>query len=269
MNEYEWFCQLIGSWPHGLIGFQTSRSSQSRPSLVAADFPGEELTPGEYALLEVTDNGSGMDEETKRKIFDPFFTTKFTGRGLGLAVVQGIVRAHGGGINIESAVGQGTVFQVFLPCAPNKGSVSLTVITSGEVEQSNTPTGTILIVEDEESLRRPISRALQKRGFSVLEAKDGSVALDLMGAHKDDIDAVLLDVTLPGISGRELFQEIVRMRPELKVIVTSAYGLESVASNFAELRIDQFIQKPFHLAEIVRVMESAVAVRTSARKSEG
>ncbi|MFL6354280.1 MAG: PAS domain S-box protein [Bryobacteraceae bacterium] len=226
-----------------------------------------DLTPGDYVQLEVSDTGSGITNEAKEKIFDPFFTTKFAGRGLGLAVVQGIVRAHGGGINVVSAPGQGTVFQVFLPCAPKNALVAPTVITSGEVEQSNTPTGTILVVEDEELLRRSVSMALVKRGFSVIEAKDGSVALDVIRAHKDDIDAVLLDVTLPGISGREVFQQTLRMRPDLKVILTSAYDVETVAASFADLRVDHFIRKPFRLVDLMRMLERALSVETSAGRT--
>jgi two-component system, cell cycle sensor histidine kinase and response regulator CckA len=223
-----------------------------------------ELTPGDYVQLEVSDTGSGITPEAKEKIFDPFYTTKFAGRGLGLAVVQGIVRAHRGGVHIVSAPGKGTVFQVFLPCAPKEASVPTRVITSGELEQFNVGTGTILVVEDEELLRLSVSMALRKRGFSVMEAKDGSVALDLMRARKDGIDAVLLDVTLPGISGREVFQEILRMRPDLKVIVTSAYDLGTVSASFAELPVHHFIRKPFHLVELARMLESTLSAETSA-----
>jgi CheY-like chemotaxis protein len=225
------------------------------------------LTPGDYVQLEVSDTGSGITTEAKEKIFDPFFTTKFAGRGLGLAVVQGIVRAHRGGINIVSAPGEGTVFQVFLPCAPKEASVPTRVITSGELEQSNVRMATILIVEDEELLRSSFSKALLKRGFSVMEAKDGSVAFDLVHAHANDIDAVLLDLTLPGISGREVFEEILRTRSDLKVIVTSAYDLGSVAASFAELPVDHFIRKPFHLAELVRMLESTLSAETSAPRA--
>jgi DNA-binding response OmpR family regulator len=119
-------------------------------------------------------------------------------------------------------------------------------------------------VEDEELLRLSVSMALRKRGFSVMEAKDGSVALDLIHAHANDIDAVLLDVTLPGISGREVFEKILQTRPELKVIVTSAYDLGSVAASFAELPVRHFIRKPFHLVELVRMLDSILSVETSA-----
>jgi len=213
-----------------------------------------DLTPDDYVRLEVSDTGSGMTEETKAKIFDPFFSTKFPGRGLGLAVVQGVVRDLGGGLNIVSAPGQGTLFQVLLPCAPKMASEIHSAITFGGLEKSNALAGTILVVEDQEILRRAVSQGLLKRGFSVIEAIDGSVAMDLIHAHKNDIDVVLLDVTLPGASSREVFEEALRMRPDLKVIVTSAYSEEKVDAYFSGLRVDHFIRKPFHLDELVRLI---------------
>ena len=141
-----------------------------------------DLTPGDYVRIEVSDTGCGMTEEIKTKIFDPFFSTKFAGRGLGLAVVQGIVRDLGGAINIVSAPSQGTAFQVLLPAAPKGASEIHSTIESGGLEESNANARTILVVEDDETLRRAVSMGLQKRGFSVIEASDGSVALDLIHA---------------------------------------------------------------------------------------
>jgi CheY-like chemotaxis protein len=219
------------------------------------------LTPGDYVRIEVSDTGCGMTEETKAKIFDPFFSTKFAGRGLGLAVVQGIVRDLGGAISIVSAPGQGTAFQVFLPCAPKGASESHSTITSDGLENSNANTRTILVVEDDETLRRAVSKGLQKRGFSVIEASDGSVALDLIHAHKDEIDVMLLDVTLPGASSREVFEEVLRIRPDLKVIVTSAYDERRVDAYYSGLRVNHFIRKPFHLDDLVRLSRTALSAR--------
>jgi CheY-like chemotaxis protein len=204
--------------------------------------------------LEISDTGCGMTEEAKAKIFDPFFTTKFVGRGLGLAVVQGIIRAHGGAIYLESTPGQGTAFQVLLSCAAKRGFESQSVITSFSAEQANARAGTILIVEDEELIRLAVSKALRKRGFSVMMASDGSVAMDLIRTHKDDIDVILLDVTLPGRSSREVFEEVQRLRPDLKMILTSAYGKETVDATFEGLRVEYFIRKPFLLGDLVRLL---------------
>jgi CheY-like chemotaxis protein len=217
------------------------------------------LTPGDYLRIEVSDTGCGMTEEVKAKIFDPFFSTKFPARGLGLAVVQGIVRDLDGKINIVSAPGQGTAFQVLLPCAPKGASEIHSTITLSGLEKSNAQARTILVVEDDEPLRRAVSMGLRKRGFSVIEASEGSIALDLIHAHKDEIDVVLLDVTLPGASSREVFEEAFRIRPDMKVIVTSAYGEEVVDAHYSGLRVNHFIRKPFQLDDLVRSFGSVLS----------
>ena len=211
-----------------------------------------DLREGDYVRLEISDTGCGMTEEAKAKIFDPFFTTKFAGRGLGLAVVQGIVRAHGGAINLVSTPGQGTTFQVLLSCTTKKRLETQSAMTS------NAQVGTVLVVEDEELLRLAVSKALRKRGFSVMLASDGSAAMELIRTHKDDIDLILLDVTLPGRSSREVFEEAQRLRPDLKMILTSAYGKEAVSASFPGLRVERFIRKPFQLAELVDELQNAL-----------
>jgi CheY-like chemotaxis protein len=122
-------------------------------------------------------------------------------------------------------------------------------------------TGNILVVEDDETLRRAVSKGLARRGFSVIEASDGSVALDLIHAHQDEIDVVLLDVTLPGASSREVFEEALRIRTDLKVIVTSAYDKEMVDTYYSGLRVDHFIRKPFHLDDLVRLSGTALSAK--------
>jgi two-component system cell cycle sensor histidine kinase/response regulator CckA len=225
------------------------------------------LLQGDYVQLQVSDTGSGMTEAVKAKIFDPFFSTKFAGRGLGLAVVQGIVLAHGGDINLRSTPGEGTTFQVFLPCTPQRVAKVHSAVSSSEVPPSNARTGTILVVEDEETLRLAVSKALRKSGFSVMEAGDGSEAMDLLRAHKDEIDVVLLDVTLPGIASREVLEETQRMRPDLKVIVTSAYSKETVDASFAGLGVEHFIRKPFQLRDIARLLEDVMSGEASAGRT--
>ncbi len=214
-----------------------------------------ESSSGDYVRLEVSDTGCGIAEEATEKIFDPFYSTKFLGHGLGLAVVQGIVRAHGGSISLVSAPGQGTTFQVLLPCTAAMPQETLQEIKPDEAEAYPSQVRTVLVVEDEETLRLAASKWLRKRGFSVIEAGDGSAALDLMRLHKGYIDVLLLDFTLPGMSSRELLAEIQRMQPDLKVIVTSAYSKETVAAEFGGLAIEHFIRKPFQLGDIARLLE--------------
>jgi two-component system, cell cycle sensor histidine kinase and response regulator CckA len=209
------------------------------------------LPQGDYLQIEVSDTGSGMTADVQSRVFDPFYTTKLAGRGLGLSVTQGIIRGHDGSIHVVSEPGHGTTFQILLPYL--KGSVEETAnpISLNRAQRSTASIGTILVVEDNESLRRATSRMLRLRGFSVIAASDGSAAIDAIRAHKDDIDTILLDLTLPGIASREVFVEAKRLRPELKVILTSAYGKEAVNdASFPGLQVEHFIRKPYQLDDL-------------------
>jgi hypothetical protein len=174
---------------------------------------GPDLPSGDYLKLEVSDTGSGMTEEVQAKVFDPFFSTKFAGRGLGLAVVQVIVRDHGGTVNLVCAPGQGTKFEIFLPCVGDRAQSIHGAIARAPWAEHGPRTGTVLLVEDEDVLRIAISKMLQKKGFGVLEAIDGSSALELVRAAHHEIDVMLSDITLPGISSREVFEQAQRLRP--------------------------------------------------------
>jgi CheY-like chemotaxis protein/two-component sensor histidine kinase len=220
---------------------------------------GTDLPEGDYLRLEVSDTGCGMTEEQKARIFEPFFTTKFAGRGLGLAVVQGIVRAHGGTVNLISAPGQGTRFQILLPCTdkPVEPERAMSVTATGEPISS--AAGTVLLVEDEDTLRRSVSNMLRKRGFSVVEAGDGCAAVDLFRSHQDHIDVIFLDITIPGSSSREVMAEARRIRPDIKVILTSAYSWEMVMPSLDAPRISAFIRKPFPLADLVELLRNTLA----------
>ena len=214
------------------------------------------LPDGDYVQLEVSDTGCGITPQVQARIFDPFFTTKHAGRGMGLAVVQGIVRSHGGAIHLVSAPGQGTTFRILLPSTSQKAQQIQSSITPAVGEAMQRRAGTVLVVEDEDVLRIAVSKALRKRGYSVIEADDGSAAMDLIRAYQDGIDLLLLDVTIPGISSREVFEHAKRLRPELRVILTSAYGRETVDASFAGLRVERFIRKPFRLGDLVSVLET-------------
>jgi two-component system cell cycle sensor histidine kinase/response regulator CckA len=218
-----------------------------------------DLPVGDYLRLAVSDTGCGITEAVKAKIFDPFFTTKFPGRGMGLAVVQRIVRDHGGAINVVSAAGEGAIFEIFLPCVAEMAKSSPGAIAQDSPKEVWLPSGTVLVVEDEDLLRLVVSKRLRKKGFGVIEAIDGTTAIELIRARKSDIDVMLLDVTLPGASSREVFEEIQQECPDVKVIFTSAYSREMVDFSFGELRIEHFIRKPFQFNDLMGLLQETLS----------
>jgi PAS domain S-box-containing protein len=221
---------------------------------IAQGAPPEEsgLPAGDYLRLDISDTGEGISPERQAQIFDPFFTTKAPGRGLGLPVVQGIVNRLGGAITVGSTP-HGTDFQILLPGAGERPAAALESRAAAPERYGSTQ-GTILVVEDEEALRNPISRMLRKQGFTVLEAGDGSEALDMIRAHASEITAMLLDVTLPGASSPEILREALRCRPDLRVIVTSAFSEETIAALSSDLGAQPFLRKPYRLAGILKLL---------------
>ena len=244
-------------------GVITLTTTKVRGGRELAPDSGTHLPVGDYVRLEVADTGVGIPEEVKERIYDPFFSTKFAGRGMGMAVVQRIVRDHGGAINIESTPGQGATVQVLLPCRSDGGSEVDSAATSAGLEQSHARTGTILVVEDEEILRLAVSQVLRKSGFSILEATDGSAAMVLLHTYQHEIDVMLLDLTQPGLSSPEVFEEALRVRPNVRVILTSAYSKGTVESNFSGLPNAQFLRKPFRLAELVHLIDRALSEKVA------
>jgi CheY-like chemotaxis protein len=216
------------------------------------------LPAGDYVVLEVSDTGVGMSEEVQAKVFDPFFTTKFAGRGLGLAVVQRIVRDHGGAIDLVSAPGKGSTFRMVLHCIGGTAPSSVAAIAHARREH-RPPSGTVLIVDDEDVLRLATSQMLQRNGFHVIEASEGSAALEQVRVRKDEIGVMLLDITLPGVSSREVFEIVRQLRPNLKVILTSAYSRAAIDASFAGLPVAGFIRKPFKMADLVGLLREALA----------
>jgi signal transduction histidine kinase/CheY-like chemotaxis protein len=215
-----------------------------------------------YLKLEVSDTGDGMTEEVKAKMFAPFFSTKPAGRGLGLAVVQRIVRAHSGVIKVVSTPGSGTTFQVFLPCIPRPETVKQDASSDNGVAEESLA-GTVLVVEDEAALRTSVSKMLRKHGFTVIEAEDGNAGVELFVKDAARTDVVLLDMTLPGRSGRDVLLELQRIAAGVKVIVSSAYGQQHVQSLLGGLRPWGYVQKPYRIAELEKMLhECAAETRT-------
>ncbi len=213
------------------------------------------LEPGIYAYLRVRDNGCGMDEKTLERIFDPFFSTKFAGRGLGLAAAHGIVRAHHGAINVESAPGNGATFTIMLP-AGNKIGPS---IRRPAVSVELTGAGAILVVDDEEMVLEMAEASLEVYGYSVLRASDGWSALDVLTGAVDRVRAVILDLTMPGMTCEETLQRLRAIRPAVPVIISSGYGGTEIAQRFQDAAIDGFLQKPYSPEQLAQCIAVATA----------
>jgi len=218
---------------------------------------GVDLAAGDYLRLEVFDTGGGMTPEVQARIFDPFFSTKRAGRGLGLAAVQGVIRSHGGTINVESAPGQWSRFEILLPCFDQAAQKTKGITVTPSAKEPGTIAGTVLVVEDEETLRLAVSKMLRKAGFPVIEAGDGTTGVNLFRANDRKIDVVLLDMTLPGMSGREVLEELRRIQPGVKVILTTAFSQAGALSSIGEQHLWGFVRKPYKLSELTSLLRIA------------
>jgi len=212
---------------------------------------------GDYVQLQISDTGKGMTCETQARVFDPFFTTKTAGHGLGLAVVHGIVRNLHGTIQLESEPGKGTTFQILLPSTePVKSAGHASKSAPASLPN---PHPTVLFVEDEHALRQPVAKMLRRSGFEVLEAADGTQAIDLLRDDGAKIDVLLLDITIPGRPSDDVVAEAERLRPGLKVLLTSAYSEEMVMARVPSPLARAFIRKPFQLADVLQKLQDVLA----------
>ncbi len=223
---------------------------------------GAGLPEDEYAYLEVKDDGHGMHPATLARIFDPFFSTKFTGRGLGLAAVLGIVRTHRGAIRVASAPGQGTTIRVLLPVMPaGTGEVpaQAPVAPEPEVEGPAAEGGTVLIVDDEETVRSVARRMLERAGYRVSVATGGVEAVRMFRAAPDDYDVVLLDLTMPDQGGLVTLAELQRLRPDVRVVLSSGFNAEDTLAQAGGIVPTGFVQKPYRPADLVAAIRRARA----------
>jgi nitrogen-specific signal transduction histidine kinase/CheY-like chemotaxis protein len=218
---------------------------------------GDDLPPGLYVCIEVSDDGCGMPPETLAKIFDPFFTTKFTGRGLGLSAVLGIVRGHHGAIKVTSEVGAGTRFSVYLPASARP-------LVELRPQRTRRPagfrgTGAVLVVDDEDAVRGLARSMLTQMGFQVLCASDGLEALQVVQAHPRQVRLVLLDLTMPRMDGEETLNALRALDPKLPIILTSGYNNPAASDGASPRGANGFIQKPYLYEQLSEVLRKALS----------
>jgi two-component system cell cycle sensor histidine kinase/response regulator CckA len=223
---------------------------------------GDATKDGQYVCIEVSDTGTGMDESVRKRIFEPFFTTKDVGKGtgLGLSVVYGIVQNHGGFIDVESKPGTGTSLRLYLPASLSGLSHEQpSVDLDTETTATSLGSATVLLVEDEQDMLNVLERILLQHGYKVLKATDGEKALEIYRCHYQAIDAVLLDIGLPKISGQDVLLEIKNENPDVKIIVASGYLEPELKAQVDRAGVNHFLHKPYMLDEVVKAVQSVMA----------
>ena len=215
----------------------------------------DDLPPGKYVFIEVCDTGSGMNKETREHIFDPFFSTKTSGRGLGLAAALGIVRGHNGAIEVYSGIGQGTTIKVLLPQASHKEFDKSPSTDDVSSILNSTEHQTVLLVDDDHSVLDVTSRVLQDKGYKILTAKDGLEALEVFRTMADTISIVVLDMTMPRMGGEEVFKELRKINPKVKVLLSSGYSEQDAVNRFTERGLAGFLQKPYRISALLKKID--------------
>ncbi len=246
----------------GMIRLTTGCIEADRDYLDALEADSS-LEPGTYVFLEVSDNGSGMDAETIKRIFDPFFTTKFTGRGLGLAAVLGIVRGHRGAIRVLSRVGRGTTFKVLFPAL--NGVATQPAARPARLSNIRGE-GNVLVVDDEEIVRDVARRVLQTVGYTVQTAKDGEQAIEMVRPDPGAFDCVVLDMMMPRLSGLETCRELHRFAPRLPILLSSGYNEQDATKDFGRTGLSGFVQKPYRPDELIEGVYRAIQATAASKR---
>jgi len=239
----------------GTIDVTTSIISQTLSDLESLTI-NYNLTPGEYVLLEVSDSGCGIESGKLKQIFDPFFTTKFTGRGLGLAAVSGIIRSHNAGLQVKSVIDKGTSFKIFFPVSHEEYDHDKIIVEKHPAFINKNLT--VLIADDEKYIRDLTTKMLNISGYKVHLARNGREAIEVFIKKKDEISCILMDLTMPELDGKEALTEIRKIDPDIPIIITSGYCEHDIISKFSNEKISGFLQKPYNLEDIISAIEDAV-----------
>jgi CheY-like chemotaxis protein len=243
-----------------MVTVQTSLREVS-PREAGVLFKAQPAASGTYVQLEVIDTGAGMDDATRARIFDPFFTTKFTGRGLGLAAVQGIVKGHRGAIFVQSAPGRGTTFRVLLPVSGRRATATGT----REEKVGSIPAGSVvLVIDDEPVVRKVVEDVLSRQGMRVLTADNGESGVELFREHSKIISVVVLDLQMPMMGGEEALPLLHQIQPDVPVILSSGFDESEATRRFSAFKPAGFLQKPFTARHLISAI---AALLKSQRRS--
>lgn len=244
---------------HGIISISTDSITVNQPFEVISVYADDQFVPGDYVRLEVRDNGEGMDGKTLSNIFDPFFTTKMTGRGLGLAAVLGIIRGHGGTLQVESTVGEGTCFRLLLPMITEETTLEADVESNARSGMQSdlhfsVQSGTVLVIDDHSEIQQTVSEILSLEGIQTLTASTGATGVRLFTEQIALIDLILLDLTMPGLSGEETLLRLREIDAEIPIILTSGYSSAETAERITQSQATDFLAKPYSWEQLIGII---------------